>query len=68
MEQLAESTQGFFYEAATADALKQVYEDMGSSIGYKTVAKEIGRWFMGVGLLFALAAAGLSLLWTSRLP
>jgi Ca-activated chloride channel family protein len=68
LEQLAESTQGFFYEAATADALKQVYEDMGSSIGYKTVAKEIGRWFMGVGLLFALAAAGLSLLWTSRLP
>jgi len=68
LEQLAESTQGFFYEAATAEALTQVYEDMGSSIGYKTVAKEIGRWFMGVGLLFALAAAGLSLLWTSRLP
>ena len=68
LEQLAESTQGFFYEAATAEALTQVYEDMGSSIGYKTVAKEIGRWFMGIGLLFALAAAGLSLLWTSRLP
>jgi Ca-activated chloride channel homolog len=68
LEQLAESTQGFFYEAATADALKQVYQDMGSSIGYKTVAKEIGRTFLGLGLLFALAAAGLSLLWTSRLP
>jgi Ca-activated chloride channel family protein len=68
LEQLAESTQGFFYEAATAEALKQVYQDMGSSIGYKTVAKEIGRTFLGLGLLFALAAAGLSLLWTSRLP
>jgi Ca-activated chloride channel family protein len=68
LEQLAESTQGFFYEAATADALKKVYEDMGSSIGYKTVAKEIGRVFLGLGLLFALAAAGMSLLWTSRLP
>ena len=68
LEQLAESTQGFFYEAATADALKQVYEDMGSSIGYKTVAKEIGRVFLGLGLLFALAAGGMSLLWTSRLP
>jgi Ca-activated chloride channel family protein len=68
LEQLAESTQGFFYEAATAEALKQVYEDMGSSIGFKTVAKEIGRVFLGIGLLFALAAAGLSLLWTSRLP
>jgi Ca-activated chloride channel family protein len=68
LEQLAESTQGFFYEAATEEALKQVYEDMGSSIGFKTVAKEIGRVFLGIGLLFALVAASLSLLWTSRLP
>jgi Ca-activated chloride channel family protein len=68
LEQLAETTQGFFYEAATAEALQQVYEDMGSSIGYKTVAKEIVRWFVGVGLLFAIAAAAMSLLWTSRLP
>ncbi len=68
LEQLAESTQGFFYEAASEEALRQVYEDMGSSIGYKTVAKEIGRVFLGIGLLFALAAASLGLLWTSRLP
>jgi Ca-activated chloride channel homolog len=68
LEQLAETTQGFFYEAATAEALRQVYQDMGSSIGYRTVAKEIGLWFVGIGLLCALAAAGMSLLWTSRLP
>ena len=68
LEQLAESTQGFFYEAATAEALQQVYQDMGSSIGYRTVAKEIGRWFVGFGLAFLVAAAAMSLLWTSRLP
>ncbi len=68
LEQLAESTQGHFYEAATAEALKQVYEDMGSSIGFRTKAKEIGQWFVGAGLIFAFAAAGMSLLWTSRLP
>ena len=67
-QQLAETTQGYFYEAATASELKQVYEDMGSSIGYRTEAKEIAQWFVGLGLLFALAAAGMSLLWTSRLP
>ena len=66
LEQLAESTQGFFYEAATEEALRQVYEDMGSSIGYRTVAKEIAVWFIGIGLLLGLTAAGLSLLWTSR--
>ncbi len=68
LEQLAETTRGFFYEAATADALRQVYEDMGSSIGFRTRAKEIGQWFVGIGLLLALGAAGMSLLWTSRLP
>jgi Ca-activated chloride channel family protein len=68
LEQLAEATAGHFYEAATAEALKQVYEDMGSSIGYRTKAKEIWPWFVGFGLLFALSAAAMSLLWTSRLP
>jgi len=68
LQELAESTKGFFYEAATAEALRQVYQDMGSSIGFRTIAKEVVRWFVGIGLLFALAAAGMSLLWTSRLP
>jgi Ca-activated chloride channel homolog len=68
LQDLAESTKGFFYEAATAEALRQVYQDMGSSIGFRTIAKEVVRWFVGIGLLFALAAAGMSLLWTSRLP
>jgi Ca-activated chloride channel homolog len=68
LEQLAESTSGFFYEAATAEALRQVYQDMGSSIGYRTIAREIVQWFVGIGLALALAAAGMSLLWTSRLP
>ena len=68
LEQLAASTGGQFYEAATGEALTQVYEDMGSSIGFRTKAKEIAPWFVGAGLLLAFAAAGMSLLWTSRLP
>jgi Ca-activated chloride channel family protein len=68
LRQLADSTGGHYYEAVTAEGLKQVYEDMGSSIGYKSVSMEIGRVFLGLGLLFALSAAGLSLLWSSRLP
>jgi Ca-activated chloride channel family protein len=65
---LAETTRGKFYEAASRDELRQVYEDMGSSIGYRRVPREIWAWSAGAGLVFALAAAGLSLLWTSRLP
>ena len=68
LQRLAETTKGLFYEAATVEQLKQVYKDMGSSIGYRTKPREVTQWYVGVGLLFALAAAGLSLLWTSRLP
>jgi Ca-activated chloride channel family protein len=68
LQQLAQTTHGHYYEAASLPQLKQVYQDMGSSIGFKTVPREITQWYVGVGLLFAFAAAGMSLLWTSRLP
>ena len=68
LQKLAQSTHGHFYEAASAAELKKVYQDMGSSIGYRTKPREITQWYVGMGLLFALAAAGMSLLWTSRLP
>lgn len=68
LAQLAETTSGFFYEAATAGELKKVYEDMGSSIGHRIKPREITAWYAGAALLLALAAGAMSLLWTSRLP
>lgn len=68
LQSLAETTRGHFYEAATLPALKQVYQDMGSSIGYRTQPKEITQWYVAGALLLALAAGAMSLLWTSRLP
>ncbi|MEO3743183.1 VWA domain-containing protein [Plantactinospora sp. B5E13] len=67
LAELAETTQGFFYEAASVTELKQVYQDMGSSIGFRTEAREITHWYAGIALLLALCAAAMSLLWTSRL-
>ncbi|HEX6500741.1 MAG TPA: VWA domain-containing protein [Micromonosporaceae bacterium] len=68
LQKLAESTRGHFYEAASLSELKQVYQDMGSSIGYRTKPREVTQWYVGIALLLALAAGGLSLVWTSRLP
>ncbi|MBB2941447.1 Ca-activated chloride channel family protein [Actinoplanes lutulentus] len=68
LQELAESTKGYFYEAASVSELKQVYEDMGSSIGHRTEPREVTQWYAGAGLLLGLLGAGLSLLWTSRLP
>lgn len=65
---IAEKTNGTFFTAATAEQLKKVYADIGSSIGYKQAEREIGGWFVAgaVGALFV--AAIFSLLWFSRLP
>ena len=48
--------------------LKQVYEDMGSSIGHRVEPREVTQWYAGAALLLGLMAAAMSLLWTSRLP
>jgi Ca-activated chloride channel family protein len=41
---------------------------MGSSIGHRITAREVTQWYAGAALLLGLAAAAMSLLWTSRLP
>jgi Ca-activated chloride channel family protein len=68
LQKLAEVTKGFFYEAASKDELRRVYQDMGSSIGYRTQPREITQWYLGIGLGLALIGGALSLLWGSRLP
>ncbi len=68
LRQLAEAAGGKAFEAASGKELRQVYANIGSSVGYRTVPREVTSWFVGLGLLFALAAATGSLVWTSRLP
>ncbi|MCH7230026.1 VWA domain-containing protein [Glycomyces sp. L485] len=65
---LADETGGRYYEAASVEELREVYEDMGSSLGYRTIARDIGQWFIGTALILLFTAAGLSLAWTSRVP
>lgn len=65
---MAETTSGQYYEADSIDELRNVYSDMGSSVGHRTVSTEIAQWFIGIALLLAMAAVALSLAWTSRIP
>jgi Ca-activated chloride channel family protein len=67
LAELAETTEGYFYEAASVSELKQVYQDMGSSIGFRTEPREVTQWYAGFALLLALCAGALSLLWSSRM-
>jgi Ca-activated chloride channel family protein len=68
LRQLADTTAGRYYSAATGNQLRAVYQDLGSSIGYRRLPHEVTTWFLGIGLLFAFAAGAMSLVWTSRLP
>jgi Ca-activated chloride channel family protein len=65
---IAETTGGQAFEASSASQLKAVYAGIGHSIGFRTETRDNSRVFVALGLLFALAAAGTSLVWFSRLP
>ncbi|WP_222196053.1 VWA domain-containing protein [Modestobacter italicus] len=67
LEQIADETGGSYSEAATVAELEEVYEDLGSQIGYTTEPQDISPWFVRGGLLFAVLGVIASLLWTNRL-
>ncbi len=68
LQAIADETGGSFFTAATEAELSQVFDDIGSSVGYETEPREVTPWFVGAALVFFLAAASLSLAWFARLP
>jgi Ca-activated chloride channel homolog len=67
LHRLADATHGTFHTAVSEQELSAIYKDLGSQIGYRTVRKDVSWRFLAIGLLFAMAAAGTSLLWAGRL-
>jgi Ca-activated chloride channel family protein len=67
LRSLAQATGGTFHTATSVEELKSVYKDIGSQIGYTRGQHDISWRFMIAGLLAALGAAAVSLLWTGRL-
>lgn len=68
LRELATSTDGRALEAATAEELSAVYEDLGRSVTVEEVRREVTDWFTGAAVaLLGLAALG-SLTWFGRLP
>ena len=52
----------------TEQDLREVYRNIGSSIGYEIEFREVGRFFTGAGMIWLFIGSTLSLLWFSRLP
>jgi len=67
LSQIASQTGGSFHTAHSAGELESAYRNIGSQIGYTTKHKEISWRFLLIGLLFAFAAGGASMLWSGRL-
>jgi Ca-activated chloride channel homolog len=68
MEDVAAITGGTAFVADTLEGLEEVYEEIGSSIGFRTEQQEITHRAVVAALVLFLVAAGCSLAWSPRLP
>ncbi len=68
LREIARATDGSYHRAASGDELRSVYENLGSSIGYRNEFHEVTTWFVGLSLLLGLTAAAGSVAFSSRLP
>ena len=67
LRELAEATGGTAYTAESGEELRDVYDDIGSSIGWRTEQREVTPYLAALGLLVVVGAGALSLRWFSRL-
>jgi Ca-activated chloride channel homolog len=68
LQRIAETTGGRFFAAPSTRDLKDIYDELGSKIGFVKEKQEITVVFAATGLLFLVAGAAMSLVWFSRFP
>jgi Ca-activated chloride channel homolog len=68
LSKVAELTGGKFFEAADQDALKSVYDEIGSQVGVEHEQRELTVFFTAAGAALLLLGGALSTLWFGRIP
>ena len=66
LKTIADVTRGEYFQAASAEELKRIYQSMNSRFVMEKKEIEIGAFFAGAAVLLALLAAGLSVAWFGR--
>lgn len=64
---IARDSGGKAYTAATETEIRQVYEKIGSSVGYRLRNVDISSWFVLGSFVLAVLAAAASLRWSERM-
>lgn len=67
LKAIAQLTRADYFHAASADELKKIYESLTGRFVLEKEEREVSALFAAVAALLALAAAGLSLAWFSRI-
>jgi Ca-activated chloride channel homolog len=66
MAQVARTTGGSAFQAASASELRSVYKDIQGRVGYTTKTKDISLVFVAMAVVALLLAVGGSLFWSNR--
>lgn len=66
LKNIADTTHGQYFEAQSSEDLRKVYDSLSTKLIAEKKLTEIAFIFAGIGALFALMAAGLSMLWFGR--
>jgi Ca-activated chloride channel family protein len=67
LQKIADVTHGSYFRASTANDLKTIYKSLNTQLIMETKKTEITAFFCAAAAVFAILAAGLSLLWFNRI-
>jgi Ca-activated chloride channel family protein len=68
LREIADVSGGTAYSAESGDELETVYDEIQSSIGWRTEDRDVTPYVAALAFLLALGAGALSLRWFNRLP
>ena len=68
LQQIAQRTDGTYYNATSEDQLQKVYQNLGSQVVVRPVRTEVTALFAGAGLLVLLIGGTFSFFWFGRIP
>ncbi|MEU7746535.1 VWA domain-containing protein [Nonomuraea sp. NPDC049158] len=68
LQSLSDGTSGRAYAAESGSELRDVYEQIGTSLGFKLVDQEVTQWFIVAAMVAGLLVAGAAVLFGARIP